>query len=203
MRCLYCQNSSLILSPEGEPVIGEDEFFSFLNKRRGILQGVCITGGEPTINHGLEDFIAAINDLGFPVKLDTNGTDPAMLERLLQSHSLSMIAMDIKGSPDEYPAISGIPSIAIDKIKKSAALIMESDIDYEFRTTVADGLLSEDSFHRIGSWLKGAKAYFLQSYVDSEMVLTKGLSAPSSDMMLRYRSILSEYIPNTKIRGID
>ncbi len=203
MRCLYCQNSPLILSPEGEPVIPEDEFFSFLKKRRNILKGVCISGGEPTVNAGLEDFIRAIKREGYPVKLDTNGTNPAILERLLMADSLDMIAMDIKGAPKDYPFITGIPDICVEKIMDSASLIMGSKIEYEFRTTVADGLLNEDSFHQIGSWLSGAKTYFLQSYSDSDMVLTKGLKAPSQESMISYQSILSQYIPNTKIRGIN
>lgn len=207
MRCIYCQNSSLVLSPDSEPIISEDELFSFLNNRKNILQGICISGGEPTLSKDLPDFISRINDLGYKVKLDTNGTNPEMIEYLIKNKLVQMIAMDIKGSLDDYCQIAGIsPSHSnaiIEGVKKTAALLIESGIEYEFRTTLSHNMLSKDSFVQIGKWLQNAKAYYLQAYVESPLVMTKGLIPPTYDELELYRQILIPYIPNTFIRGID
>lgn len=205
-RCQFCQNSSLILNPDGEPTIPEDEFFSFLNKRKGVIKGVCITGGEPTLDPDLISFIAKIKSLGFRVKLDTNGSRPELLKTLIDRSLIDMAAMDIKGPLEDYPAISGVPGLNLSGIQESVSILMDSGknniIDYEFRTTVCAQLFCEESFHKIGKWIQGAKSYYLQCFQDSDMVLTSGLTAPSREDMEKYREIMLAYVPNTSLRGL-
>jgi len=202
MRCVFCQNAPLVLSPENEPLISQEEFFGFLKKRNGILEGVCITGGEPTLQYDLEDFIGKIRDSGdFAVKLDTNGLRPDILTKLISGGAVDMVAMDIKGDPDSYPRITGISPDKVAVIKESVSLLMDSGIEYEFRTTVYDGMLTDDGFEEIGKWLTGAGAYYLQYFRDSGACMTASLKAPSESDMTGYERILKKYIENVGIRG--
>ncbi len=203
MRCIFCQNAPLVLSPEREPQIPEEEFFRFLEKRRGILEGVCITGGEPTLRDDLEAFVRKIRDAGeLEVKLDTNGLRPDVLSKLLSEHLVDAVAMDIKGDPDSYPRIAGISSDMVDRVRESAAILMASGIDYEFRTTIFDGMLSDNAFEIIGRWLSGAGTYYLQAFEDSGACMTSGLGRPKDSDLERYRDILSRYVKNVRIRGM-
>lgn len=202
-RCPFCQNSPLVLHADREPEISREEVLSFLKKRRGILEGVCITGGEPTLNDDLEDFIREIRSLGYAVKLDTNGSRPYILKNLVRKHLIDKAAMDIKACPDNYGNAAGLLYPDLDSIRESAAFLMESHIDYEFRTTVVRELHTEKDFHEIGQWLKGAKAYYLQAYKDSEEVLQPGFSSYSREELERFRNILLKTIPLVEIRGVD
>lgn len=202
LRCPFCQNSSLLdacRAPEF-PVLEED-ILSFLKKRQGMLDGVCITGGEPLLHSETRDFILRVRELGFKVKLDSNGSHPAYLRALIDEGLVDMVAMDIKNCLEHYGRTVGIPRFDVQPIRESAALLMEGKIPFEFRTTVVDELHCEADFEKIGQWLHGDHAYFLQYYVDSEAVLRKGLSAPSSEKMARYREILLPLMPNTHLRG--
>lgn len=202
-RCPFCQNSSLVLHPETQPEYSQEEFFSFLEKRKGILEGVCITGGEPSLSHDLGNFLQKIKSMGYPVKLDTNGSHPTLLKNLIKDKLVDMIAMDIKTSPACYSVLTGISQPDLSSLYNSVELLKNGSIDYEFRTTVVKELHTEQDFCEIGTWLKGAKAYYLQAYRDSEEVLQPGFSSYSREQLEHFRSILLQTIPFVGIRGID
>ena len=202
-RCPFCHNSDLVLNPSSQPLISEEEVFDFLKKRKGILSGVCITGGEPTLQKDLHTFIEKIKDLGYLVKLDSNGYRPTILKQLLDDHLLDMIAMDIKSSPKDYAFASGLPTLDIRKIEESVDLIKSSDIVYEFRTTIVKELHDEQTFLDIRDWLKGSRSYALQCYKDSDSVIKQGYHAPSKKDLEHYLSIVQESIPTAILRGVD
>ncbi len=202
-RCPFCQNSSLVLQSEQQPDFSEDEILNFLKKRKGILDGVCITGGEPTLHKDLPDLLKKIKDLGYEIKLDTNGSRPQFLKEVIQEQLVDHIAMDIKSSQESYPLLSGITHINIEAIRDSAALLMNCGIDYEFRTTVVKELHTKHDFYQIRQWLAGAKAYYLQAYRDSQDVIKPGFSSYTREELEHFCAILSETISLVEIRGID
>lgn len=205
-RCPFCQNGSLVLNPSGEPVIPEEEIFSLLKKRSGILTGVCITGGEPTLHSDLPEFIKKIKELGYQVKLDTNGTNPAMIKHLYQKGLLDYVAMDIKASRSNYPLVSGCPNVPMEKLQESIDFLMNGSLEYEFRTTVVKGLHTPEDFSDISQWIAGAKHYYLQSYRDSDLILQKNqlaMSAFSEKEMKEFLALVLPSIPSAKLRGID
>lgn len=202
-RCPFCQNSSLVLHPSEEPDISEETVLSFLQKRQGILEGVCISGGEPTLSADLEDFIKKIRALGYPVKLDTNGTRPNLIKHLAEQDLIQMIAVDIKACPENYPSLTGMLHPDLDAVRKTVDFLLHGNLDYEFRTTVVRELHNENDFVQIGQWLCGAKAYYLQAYKDSEEVLQPGFGSYSLEELKHFRDILRTTIPVVGIRGID
>lgn len=198
LRCPFCHNASLVTSTP-EEAMEEDAFFAFLKKRRGILDGVCVTGGEPTLRPDLPAFIRKIKDLGYAVKLDTNGTNPKMLEALLPE--LDYVAMDIKASPDRYAAVCG----GIDRleaVRESVRLLKEGHTPYEFRTTCVHPFHDPADMTAIGKWLEGANQYYLQSFVDSGDLVGGGVWGLSKEEMEALRDAVLPHIPNTHIRGI-
>ena len=198
-RCPYCHNSEL-LDP-GCPAQMEEELLSFLSKRRGLLDGVCVTGGEPLLRPELPDLLEKIRALGFSVKLDTNGSRPDRLRALLERGLADYVAMDIKNSPERYAETAGVPGLDPGPIRESAALLLEGRTDYEFRTTVVRQLHDEDSFRAIGPWLAGAKRYFLQSFEDRDTVPVGGLEPCSPEQLERFLAILRPHIPSASLRG--
>ena len=200
-RCPFCHNGSLVLSPGGETV-SEDEFFSFLDKRSGILDGVCITGGEPTLQSGLEGFAEKIKKRGFLVKLDSNGYRPQVLRSIIDAGLVDYIAMDIKNSRAKYPLTCGLENMDIGKIEESAALLMECRVKYEFRTTVVRELHTFADFEAIGKWLDGARAYYLQSFVASEDIIVPGWSAYPPQQLEDLRTFLAPRFGIVGIRGV-
>ncbi len=169
-RCPFCHNPELVDSSQFTVHSNlEKEFFGFLKKRKGKLEGVCITGGEPTIQPDLTNFIKKIKKLGFLVKLDTNGARPDVLKKLLEAELLDFVAMDVKNTPKKYIDTCGY-KIDIERIKLSVDLIRNSGISYEFRTTAVPGLHKEKDFDNIAKWLKGAKAYYLQEYRETKIL---------------------------------
>lgn len=202
-RCPFCQNSSLVLNPSAQPEIPIKEVLSFLKKRKGILDGVCITGGEPTLSPDLPELLQEIRTLGYPIKLDTNGTHPALLKTLTEQNLIQMTAVDIKACPDNYPALCGLVHPELDAVKETVEFLKNGTLDYEFRTTVIRELHSEKDFIEIGQWLTGAKAYYLQAYRDSEEVLQPGFSSYTRKELEHFREILKRTIPLVELRGID
>ena len=202
-RCPFCQNAALVLRPNAQPEIGEEEFFRFLEGRRGLLEGVCITGGEPTLHWDLPAFALRVRESGFDVKLDTNGTDPKMLESLMAAGVVNYVAMDIKSSPERYGVLAGREDLDLGPIRESAALLLEGRIPCEFRTTVVKELHRREDFEAIGAWLRGAEAYFLQGFVDSGDLISPGLSACTREEMESFRQAALPFIPNTQLRGVD
>ena len=201
-RCPFCQNGSLVLPGADEPQMTEEAFFAFLKKRTGILDGVCITGGEPTLHKDLPAFVEQIRALGFAVKLDTNGYRPNVLRGMVEAGLVDYAAMDIKNSRAKYAEACGLDKPDVAKIEQSAAFLMEGRIPYEFRTTVVRELHSFADFEAIGRWLDGARAYYLQSYVDSEDVLVPGFTAYGKDELETFRALLAPRFGVVGIRGV-
>lgn len=201
LRCPFCHNASLVL-PERcpPPLMPPEELLRFLQSRQGKLDGVCITGGEPTLHWDLPQLIGAIRDLGFPVKLDTNGTNPAMLRELLEDDLLDYVAMDIKNCPARYDETCGGVSV-LPLVQESVRLLMDSHVDYEFRTTVFSPAHSPEEMAAIGQWLRGAKRYFIQAFVDSGDLIGTGKPL-SQDEMNTLLQTVRPYLPTAQLRGI-
>ena len=201
-RCPFCHNFELATG-EAKPVMDDEELLAFLRKRRGLLDGVAITGGEPCLHAALPDLLARIRELGFSTKLDTNGYHPAMVERLIADGLVDYVAMDIKNSPEKYAHTCGVPRVDMGPIRESVSILMSSAPDYEFRTTVVAELHEASDFHAMGELIAGAKQYFLQGFTDRDTVPFEGFSAPAQDVLESYARIARIYVPNTQLRGID
>ena len=204
-RCPFCQNSSLVLAPDLEPVISEDEVFQFLEKRKRVLDGVCITGGEPTLSKDLGSFLQKIKHLGYLVKLDTNGSRPDVLKELVSQGLLDYVAMDIKSSREGYAAAAGIEGMNLDAVEESVRfLLKEAPVDYEFRTTAVKGLHQKQDFVGIRDWIAGCRRYYLQNYRDSEQILVPGVYASFSKGELEeFLAVVRETIPGAELRGVS
>ncbi|MDO5292587.1 MAG: anaerobic ribonucleoside-triphosphate reductase activating protein [bacterium] len=200
-RCPFCQNSLLIGSTITEPLITEEELFTHLHKRQGIIEGVCITGGEPTLYKDLPSFLAKIKKLGYLIKLDTNGTNPDLLMDLTKKHLVDYIAMDIKNSLPEYTLSAGTSHTSLEEIKASVEFLKTTCIPYEFRTTVVKEQHTIERMHEIGKWLKGPSTYILQNFKDSEHVIQKGLHGFTMEELNEIKRLLLTDLPNTHIRG--
>ena len=199
-RCPFCQNAPLVLSSSSEPVIAEDEIFSFLKKRKGMLEGVVVTGGEPTLQKDLIPFLGRLKTLGYLVKLDTNGYRPEVLKSAVESGYVDYVAMDIKTSLDEYPVVAGIKNLDVSRIERSVELLKSGAVDYEFRTTVVEPLHHKENFEKIGELLKGCRRYYLQSFVDSGNIIGKNCFPPSQEQLKNYLKTVSNYIESVSIR---
>ncbi len=199
LRCPFCHNASLVTSTP-LPEYPEEEILSFLKKRQGILEGVCITGGEPLLHPSLPDFIKKVKTLGFKVKLDTNGTFPERLSSLISENLLDYVAMDIKNSFEKYPLTTGCESINLSDIKKSIDLLMEGSIPYEFRTTVCAELHTTEDILSIARRIRGSEKYFLQNFKDSGNILTQGLSPVAPTLLEEITKKAQNIVPNTSFR---
>ncbi len=202
MRCPFCHNMNIV-TQKSSPAYSVSEILEFLSKRAGRIDGVCITGGEPTLYSQLPSFISRIRDIGLRVKLDTNGTHPDMLQKLLREDLLDYVAMDIKSSFKGYERACGIDGIKLAPIKESIDILINGTCEYEFRTTCVEQLLDDETIIDIGIMLKGAKRYFLQGYVESEYVPDKTFTAVSREKLLQYVQELSKTIGYVGIRGVD
>ena len=180
-RCPFCHNGELVLDPARQPSVAEEEVLSYLKKRQGILQGVCVTGGEPTLQRDLRRFLQKIKDLEYPIKLDTNGYMPGVLWELLQEHLIDYVAMDIKASRDHYARAAGLPHMDISRIEESIGILKSSGILYEFRTTVVKGIHRVEEFEDIGRWIEGCPAYYLQNYQENDNCLYRMIQTVESD----------------------
>lgn len=200
-RCPFCHNAALVIGEESAS-IDEAEVFAYLQKRRGILDGVVITGGEPLLQSGLEDFIRRVKELGYLVKLDTNGSLPEVLRPVLEAGIVDYVAMDIKNSPEKYAATCGTADIDLAAVEESVRLLMVCGIDYEFRTTVVAELHSDADFEAMGRWIRGAKRWYLQNFVDSGGLVASGMSAAPKADMERWAVAARRFVENVEIRGI-
>lgn len=201
-RCPFCQNGGLVLQPESQPVLDRAEVMGFLKKRKGILTGVCITGGEPTLAEGLEDFIREVKEIGYLVKLDTNGYRPEALHRLLQGGFVDYIAMDIKNSMERYGETAGLETVDTGRIREAIGMIMESGTEYEFRTTVVKELHGEKELEAIGKEIARAEKYFLQAYQDSGAVIQDGFHACDAREMEQLAECVRPYVKEVRLRGV-
>lgn len=200
LRCPYCHNPDLVLAKDNGKYISEKEFFEFLLSRKGKLDGVCITGGEPTLYPNLTNLIRRIREMGFLVKLDSNGTVPEILKPLLREKLLDYVAIDIKNAPSQYAETCGAD--VIEYVEKSVALLKNSNIDYEFRTTVCHPFHSPECMEEIGRWLRNAKRYYIQPFVDSGNLLGSGISAMAKPELEALLSAVKPYIPAAELRGV-
>ena len=201
MRCPFCHNAPLVVDGSGVENIPEDELLAFLKKRSGVLDGVCITGGEPTLRRELPELIRSIKALGYAVKLDTNGTNPDILAALIDEGLVDYVAMDIKNSPEKYSLTAG-RDVDMDAVRRSVSILMENKVKYEFRTTVAGGYHTADDFRANGEWLRGAEAYFLQNFVDSGALLDPETRGADESEMKEFLEIMKQFVPTAQLRGM-
>ena len=200
-RCPFCHNAFLVTELEKAESFSEVEVLNFLNKRQGLLDGVCITGGEPLLQPDLEEFIRKIKSMGFLVKLDTNGYLTDRLQHLVNEGIIDYVAMDIKNSPKKYALTAGLKEIETERIKESVDFLINGKIDYEFRTTVANELHDIEDIKEIGKLIRGAKRYFIQNFEDSGHLIGEGLSPVSEENLLKMQQIATDFVSNSQIRG--
>ena len=203
MRCPFCHNSDLVLRPHLAPKIPWEEIVSFLKKRQGVLDAVCISGGEPTLMPDLEDKIKEIKSLGYKIKLDTNGSRPDLIAKFHEEKLVDHFAMDIKNSKERYGETIGVPNVDLTPYEKSVEYLIHSGAGYEFRTTSIMEFHDEESFRKIGEWIKGAKKYFIQRYIDSENCISHGLHPIPKEVAIAYKKILEESIEQVLLRGYE
>lgn len=200
-RCPFCHNASLVLDGRENGDVTEEEFFSHLEARRGRLFGVCVSGGEPTLHRELPEFLRKIKDMGYAVKLDTNGYRPEVLKSLVGAGLVDYVAMDIKNSLEKYGETAGVPNMDVAPIRESAEFLMSGAVEFEFRTTVVRELHSAENMRAIGEWLRGDEKFYLQKFVDSGDIIAEGLSAYSDGEMAALLLELKKYIPRAEVRG--
>jgi pyruvate formate lyase activating enzyme len=200
-RCPYCHNFELV-DGTASPIMSDQELFLFLEKRKNLLDGVVITGGEPCLRPDLPQLVKAIKDMGYKVKLDTNGNHPDMLRQLLNAGLVDYVAMDIKNSLPKYGMTIGVSGFDTKGVQESAAILLDGSTDYEFRTTVVHEFHELNDFELIGQWIEGAKAYYLQQYTVRDTVPDKSLTSPTEENMRLYLDVVKKYVPNAVVRGV-
>lgn len=218
LRCPFCHNMELVEHPEHFPTFSIEQILEFLKERVGKLNGVAITGGEPLLNKDIEDLLKPIKELGYPIKLDTNGFFPDMIEKLIDDNLVDMFAMDIKAGWTNYLNVAGIVGADIirqavgqthcepawkDKVAKSIKLLITKAKDYEFRTTCVKGLHTESDFYEIKDMIKGAKKYFLQDYKAGPGMENLPYKPFLREELERFADIVRDSVGSVSIRGID
>lgn len=201
-RCPFCHNASLVIDTSANETIPEEEIFRFLTKRQGILDGVCISGGEPLIQDGIEEFIRQIKETGYDVKLDTNGSFPDKLIRLVEAGLIDYVAMDIKNSQEHYGRTIGIEDYDIRDVHRSVKYLMSGKVPYEFRTTVVREFHQRSDFASIGRWIRGAREYYLQQFVDSGDLIRPGLHGYNKEIMEQALEVVKKDVESAKLRGL-
>ena len=202
-RCPFCHNASLVLPEQLEAGLDEEEVMAFLKKRAGILDGVAVTGGEPLMHPELDGFLAEIKSLGYLIKLDTNGFFPEHLEAILQAGLTDRVAMDVKNSPALYGKTVGIEGVDLSRVERSRDLLLNGNVEYEFRTTVVKGLHTRESLIEATKWIAGAREYYLQQYKDSgNVIAAEGLGAYDEKEMHALADAVAPYIPAVQVRGV-
>ena len=201
-RCPFCHNASLVVDIPKEEQISEEEFFAFLQKRIGIIDGVCVSGGEPLLQPDIEQFIRKIKDMGFKVKLDTNGSFPEKLIELVENRLVDYVAIDVKNSLNKYSETVGRLGYDTERVCQSIEFLMKSDIDYEFRTTVISELHTAEDIDSIGRFIAGAKRWYLQNFVDSGDLICAEMHGITKEVMNQYIEIARKYVPTAEVRGV-
>lgn len=202
-RCPFCHNASLVLPERLTGDTEEERVLDFLRKRRGVLDGVALTGGEPLLNADAGDFLSKVRDLGYKIKLDTNGSFPDALEALIRDGLVDRVAMDIKNSPELYPLTVGVAAPDLAAVERSKELLLRGQVDYEFRTTLVKGLHTRESVAGAAKWIAGAREYYLQRFRDSgDLVRPEGLDAFSEEEMRTLRDAAAVYVPAAALRGV-
>ena len=201
-RCPFCHNALLVTKLPEKPDYTEDEILSFLEKRVGLLDGVAITGGEPLLNPDIADFIRKIRDMGYAVKLDTNGSFPERLKAIVGEGLVDYVAMDIKNRREKYAETVGLKNLDLSKIEESVEFLKSGAVDYEFRTTVVKQFHTVEDIRAAAEWISGVKRYFLQNFVDSGELICEEVCGVDKETMLKMKSAAADFVPQTEIRGI-
>lgn len=199
--CSFCHNKNLVLNPESQPILAEEDIFDFFRKREGIITGVCITGGEPTLQPDLKMFLTEVREIGLKIKLDTNGYQPEILKEIIADGLVDYVAMDIKSCKAGYGEAAG-REIDIARIEESVSCLMEEKVEYEFRTTIVKELHTVEGMKEIGRWIRGCRAYYLQSYEENENVICKGFHACTKEELETMKNIVKNYVKHVEIRGV-
>lgn len=204
-RCPFCHNAPLVLPErlQGDEN-GEETVLAFLKKRQGILNGVAVTGGEPLLHRDIDEFLRRVKDLGYAVKLDTNGSFPERLMALVEEGLVDRVAVDIKNSPALYAKTIGVPGFDLAPVERSKNYLLSGKVEYEFRTTVVKGLHTRESLQEAARWIEGAKEYYLQQFKDSgDVIAIEGLSAFSAEEMHALADAVRPIVPVVQVRGVD
>lgn len=203
-RCPFCHNAMLVLPEQiDNECLTDDEVFGFLQKRRGVLDGVAVTGGEPLLHADMPEFLARVKELGYKIKLDTNGSNPELLSEIIKNKLVDRVAMDIKNAPEEYARTIGLESFDIAPVERSKEMLLSGETDYEFRTTVVKGIHTKESLIGAAKWIEGAKEYYLQQFKDSgNLILPDGLSAYDEKQMHALADAVRDYVPTVEVRGV-
>ena len=203
MRCPFCHNASLVVRADEQQPYNNEELLAFLQNRFGLLDGVAITGGEPTLWPGLYDFIAEVKKIGYEVKLDTNGTRPEVIKKLVDDKMVDYVAMDIKNCREKYGSTIGFDeNYDLSPIDESIAFLMEGKIDFEFRTTVTKQYHTAEDIIKIDEWMRGNQKYFLQQFKDSGDIIGEGLSEYNKEEMEALLDEIRHFVPNAQVRGV-
>lgn len=200
-RCPFCHNAGLVTKLDTE-IISEGEVLSHLKKRQGILDGVAISGGEPLLQGDIEEFLQKIKDVGYAIKLDTNGSFPDKLKSIIDKSLCDYVAMDIKNSKERYNETVGIDKFDISLMEKSVEILMKSGVDFEFRTTVTKNFHTIEDIEKIGKWIKGTEKYYLQNFVDSGNLIDCNVEGVSKEEMFEMLEAVKKYVPTAEIRGL-
>lgn len=202
LRCPFCHNALLVTRLSETPRLPQEEILNFLKGRKGLLEGVVLSGGEPLMQKGASDFLEEVKQMGFAVKLDTNGCYPEALEKILLRGAVDYVAMDIKNCPERYGETVGLSGFDLGPVEESIRLIRESGIDYEFRTTCVKNFHGAQEIAAIGSWLQGSRRYFLQNFVDSGNLIGSGITGLSEEEMRHFAEIAKPFFGSVNVRGI-
>ena len=200
-RCPFCHNGELVTGT-CPPETDDQGLLAFLNRRKGLLDGVCVTGGEPLLRPDLPRLLGEIKELGFQVKVDTNGTHPDRLRRLVEEGLVDYVAMDVKNSPERYGETAGVYGLELASVRDSVSYLLSGAVDYEFRTTVVREFHNRDSFRAIGPWLSGARRYYLQSFVDRDTVLRAGLHPWDRESLEAFAGLVRPWVERVELRGV-
>ena len=198
-RCPFCHNGDLVL--EAELVIPWADIISYLEKRRGMIDAVVFSGGEPTLMPDLKEKIIEVKNMGFEIKLDTNGTRPEIVKDLIDSKLIDYVAMDIKNEPNLYAGTCGRDAVELDKIKETISLLMNSGINYEFRTTLVKEFHENTDFNEMGKFIEGARKIYLQKFVDRDGCIKRGLNEVSQEKAEEFAKILRAHVKQVELRG--
>ena len=202
-RCPFCHNKSLVFLNPNEQEISSDEVLTYLDERKNVLDGICITGGEPLLHEGLESFLQEVRKTNLNIKLDTNGSNLEKLKGLVEKGLIDYVAMDIKNTEELYPKTVGIPELNFNEIKKTIKYLLENHIEYEFRTTLVKEFHEDANFDDLGKMIKGCKNYYLQMFEDHGTCIEQGLSALPKEKVVKIKETMQKYCENVKIRGIE
>ena len=200
-RCPFCHNAPLVVGNLNSQRIDEAEVFGYLQKRKGLVDAVCVTGGEPTLQPDLCDFLAKVRDMGYSTKLDTNGLRPDVLEEVLNKKLVDFVAMDVKNSPEKYALTVGVESVDMGKILKSMQLLKDSGVDYEFRTTIIKEFHTAEDMQKIAYLVSGAPRYFMQKYNDNDGCIAHGYTPVDKAIAESYKSYFAEKVGLVSLRG--